>query len=115
MSAGQYLSMNADTHGATDSIESTRFATVRKNSNLLEVYGDKGAVALSLERMNGLKLFDAAIRVFLLKPAGQAILVSMAVRPPYRLLPPIDRQRSKLTVRDSGNPACGDSSGRRRG
>jgi hypothetical protein len=54
--------------------ESTRFATGRKNSNLLEIYGDKGAVAFSLERMNKLQCLDAAIQVFLLKSAGRGIL-----------------------------------------
>ena len=70
--------------------ESTRCATRRKNSNLFEIYGDKRAVAFSLERMNELACFGAAIRVFLLKSAGRGILHRTAVRP-FGPPPPADR------------------------
>ena len=66
-------------NGALGSFESTRFATGRKNSNLFEIYGDKGAVAFSLERMNELEFFDATL------PAGEqgfrTILVTEAEHP----------------------------------
>ena len=66
-------------NGAMGSFESTRFATGRKNSNLFEIYGDKGAVAFSLERMNELEFFDATL------PAGEqgfrTILVTEAEHP----------------------------------
>lgn len=66
-------------NGALGSFESTRFATGRKNSNLFEIYGDKGAVAFNLERMNELDFFDATL------PAGEqgfrTILVTEAEHP----------------------------------
>lgn len=66
-------------NGALGSFESTRFATGRKNSNLFEIYGDKGAVAFNLERMNELEFFDATL------PAGEqgfrTILVTEAEHP----------------------------------
>ena len=66
-------------NGALGSFESTRFATGRKNSNLFEIYGDKGAVAFSLERMNELEFFDATL------PTGEqgfrTILVTEAEHP----------------------------------
>lgn len=66
-------------NGALGSFESTRFATGRKNSNLFEIYGDKGAIAFSLERMNELEFFDATL------PAGEqgfrTILVTEAEHP----------------------------------
>lgn len=66
-------------NGALGSFESTRFATGRKNSNLFEIYGDNGAVAFNLERMNELDFFDATL------PAGEqgfrTILVTEAEHP----------------------------------
>jgi predicted dehydrogenase len=66
-------------NGALGSFESTRFATGRKNFNLFEIYGDKGAVAFNLERMNELEFFDATL------PAGEqgfrTILVTEAEHP----------------------------------
>jgi len=66
-------------NGALGSFESTRFATGRKNSKLFEIYGDKGAVAFNLERMNELEFFDATL------PAGEqgfrTILVTEAEHP----------------------------------
>jgi predicted dehydrogenase len=47
--------------GAIGSFESTRFATGRKNANLFEIYGEHGAVAFDLERMNELEFFDARL------------------------------------------------------
>ncbi|MEX0670122.1 MAG: Gfo/Idh/MocA family oxidoreductase [Pirellulales bacterium] len=48
-------------NGAIGSFESTRFATGRKNANRFEIYGDKGAVAFDLERLNELEFFDATL------------------------------------------------------
>lgn len=48
-------------NGAIGSFESTRFATGRKNANLFEIYGEKGAVAFDLERMNELEFLDATL------------------------------------------------------
>ncbi|MDL2235674.1 Gfo/Idh/MocA family oxidoreductase [Christensenellaceae bacterium OttesenSCG-928-L17] len=46
-------------NGALGSIEATRFAAGMKNANLFEIYGEKGAIAFDLERMNELLFFDA--------------------------------------------------------
>jgi len=48
-------------NGAIGSFESTRFATGRKNANRFEIYGDKGAVAFDLERLNELEFHDATL------------------------------------------------------
>lgn len=48
-------------NGAIGSFESTRFATGRKNANRFEIYGEKGAVAFDLERMNELEFLDATL------------------------------------------------------
>jgi predicted dehydrogenase len=48
-------------NGAIGSFESTRFATGRKNANLFEIYGEKGAVSFDLERMNELEFLDATL------------------------------------------------------
>lgn len=44
--------------GAVASFESTRLATGIKNSNRLEVHGERGAVRFNFERMNELDFFD---------------------------------------------------------
>ncbi|MFF2273424.1 Gfo/Idh/MocA family protein [Agromyces sp. NPDC058136] len=47
--------------GALASFEATRFATGRKNSLRIEVFGSLGAVAFDLERMNELEFYDATL------------------------------------------------------
>ena len=46
-------------NGALGSIESTRFATARRNFNDFEVYGSKGALKFNFLRMNELEYLDA--------------------------------------------------------
>lgn len=46
-------------NGALGSFETSRFATGRKNFNMFEIYGEKGALAFNLERMNELQYLDA--------------------------------------------------------
>jgi predicted dehydrogenase len=46
-------------NGALGSFEASRFATGRKNFNCFEIYGEKGAVAFNLERMNELQYFSS--------------------------------------------------------
>lgn len=46
-------------NGALGSVESSRFATGRKNYNCFEVYGSKGSICFNLERMNELEFLDA--------------------------------------------------------
>ena len=41
--------------GAIGSFEATRFATGRKNHNVIEIYGSEGSLAFNLERMNELE------------------------------------------------------------
>jgi predicted dehydrogenase len=48
-------------NGAIGSFESTRFATGRKNANRFEIYGDRGALAFDLERLNELEFLDATL------------------------------------------------------
>jgi len=45
-------------NGALGSFETTRFAAGRKNYNMFEIYGEKGALAFNLERMNELEYYD---------------------------------------------------------
>jgi len=45
-------------NGALGSFETTRFALGRKNYNVFEIYGSKGAIAFNLERMNELKYYS---------------------------------------------------------
>lgn len=45
-------------NGALGSFEASRFAAGRKNFNTFEIYGDKGALAFNLERMNELQLCE---------------------------------------------------------
>ncbi len=45
-------------NGALGSFETTRFATGRKNYNMFEIYGSKGALAFDFERMNELQFFS---------------------------------------------------------
>ena len=66
-------------NGALGSFESTRFATGRKNSNLFEIYGDKGAVAFNLERMNELEFLDATLPS--LEQGFRTVLVTEAEHP----------------------------------
>ena len=47
--------------GGIGSFEFTRFATGRKNANLFEIYGDKGAITFDLERLNELAFLDATL------------------------------------------------------
>lgn len=47
-------------NGALGSIETTRFATGRKNYNSFEIYGDRGSILFDQERMNELQFFSAA-------------------------------------------------------
>ena len=47
--------------GGLGSFEFTRFATGRKNANLFEIYGDKGAITFDLERLNELAFLDATL------------------------------------------------------
>jgi predicted dehydrogenase len=44
-------------NGAIGSVEATRFAAGRKNSNCFEVNGEKGTIRFNLERMNELEVF----------------------------------------------------------
>ena len=46
-------------NGALGSFEASRFATGRKNFNYFEIYGEKGALAFNLERMNELQYFSS--------------------------------------------------------
>ena len=46
-------------NGALGSFEASRFATGRKNFNCFEIYGEKGALAFNLERMNELQYFSS--------------------------------------------------------
>lgn len=45
--------------GALGTFESTRLATGVKNSNRIEVHGDRGALRFDFERMNELQVFEA--------------------------------------------------------
>ena len=47
-------------NGALGSFETSRFAAGRKNYNMFEIYGSKGAVGFNLERMNELQFFNMA-------------------------------------------------------
>jgi len=47
--------------GAVASFEATRLATGFKNSNRLEIHGDKGAIRFDFERMNELEWYDATL------------------------------------------------------
>jgi predicted dehydrogenase len=47
-------------NGALGTIEATRFATGRKNSNRLEINGSLGSIAFDLERLNELQVYFAA-------------------------------------------------------
>jgi len=44
-------------NGALGTVEATRFAAGRKNSNVIEVNGEKGSLRFNLERMNELEAF----------------------------------------------------------
>ncbi len=46
-------------NGVLGSVETSRFATGRKNYNTFEVYGSKGSLRFDLERMNELEFLDA--------------------------------------------------------
>ena len=45
-------------NGALGSFEASRFALGRKNFNVFEIYGSRGAIAFNLERLNELQYFD---------------------------------------------------------
>jgi predicted dehydrogenase len=45
-------------NGALGALETSRFATGRKNFNCFEVYGDRGALTFNQERMNELEFFS---------------------------------------------------------
>lgn len=45
--------------GALGSVETSRFATGRKNFNDFEIYGSKGSIKFNLEKMNELEFLDA--------------------------------------------------------
>ena len=45
--------------GAVASFEATRLATGVKNSNRIEIHGERGAIRFNFERMNELDVFDA--------------------------------------------------------
>ncbi len=47
--------------GALASFEATRLATGYKNSNRIEIHGDRGAVRFDFERMNELEWYDATL------------------------------------------------------
>jgi len=47
--------------GALATFEATRLATGYKNSNRLEIHGDKGAIRFNFERMNELDWYDATL------------------------------------------------------
>jgi predicted dehydrogenase len=47
-------------NGALGSFSASRFALGRKNFNVFEIYGSRGALAFDIERMNELQLFSAA-------------------------------------------------------
>ena len=47
--------------GAVASFEATRLATGVKNSNRIEVHGERGAVRFNFERMNELEFFDGSV------------------------------------------------------
>ncbi|MCE9632491.1 MAG: Gfo/Idh/MocA family oxidoreductase [Planctomycetia bacterium] len=66
-------------NGAIGSFESTRFATGRKNANRFEIYGEKGALAFDLERMNELEFFDATLPVA--EQGFRTVLVTEAEHP----------------------------------
>jgi len=44
-------------NGALGTVEATRFAAGRKNSNVIEINGEKGSLRFNLERMNELEAF----------------------------------------------------------
>ena len=47
--------------GAVASFEASRLATGVKNSNRIEIHGEKGAIRFNFERMNELEYFDASV------------------------------------------------------
>lgn len=68
-------------NGAVGTIEATRFATGRKNSNRIEINGSLGSIAFDLERLNELQVFfrddEAAAQGF------RTVLVTDRARHPY--------------------------------
>ena len=46
-------------NGALGSLDTSRFATGRKNYNSFEIYGDRGSILFDQERMNELQFFSA--------------------------------------------------------
>jgi len=47
--------------GALASFEATRLSTGYKNTNRIEIHGDKGAIRFNFERMNELDWYDATL------------------------------------------------------
>jgi predicted dehydrogenase len=47
--------------GALATFEATRLSTGYKNTNRLEIHGDKGAISFNFERMNELEWYDATL------------------------------------------------------
>jgi hypothetical protein len=75
-------------------------ATGRKNSNLFEIYGDKGAVAFNLERMNELEFLDATLPS--LEQGFRTVLVTEAEHPYLAAWWPPGRPRSACSRRQNG-------------
>ncbi len=48
-------------NGALGSIDTSRFASGRKNENSFEIYGSKGAITFNFERMNELNFLDLTV------------------------------------------------------
>ncbi len=65
--------------GAVASFEATRLATGIKNSNRIEVHGEKGAVRFDFERMNELQFFDGAVAPW--QQGWQTILATHEAHP----------------------------------
>ncbi|MEM7697337.1 MAG: Gfo/Idh/MocA family oxidoreductase [Verrucomicrobiota bacterium] len=52
------LMLSEFANGALGSIETTRYATGRRNRHTFELYGSKGAICWDMEKMNALQFFD---------------------------------------------------------
>ena len=56
----RYVMFDKFENGAMGSLETSRFATGRKNFNSFEIYGDRGSILFDQERMNELQFFSLA-------------------------------------------------------
>jgi predicted dehydrogenase len=65
--------------GAVASFEATRLATGVKNSNRIEIHGERGALRFDFERMNELQFFDGAVAPW--QQGWQTILATHADHP----------------------------------